>query len=280
MFRSSQPKGLELGRFLNPRQPVLSIASKDLTVTSESSSVKTVTDLMLNRFRRIPLVTKDMKLTGLVTIIDVLDFLGGGEKFNIYNKKAQGIHIPVKHIKKDNPHTIHPNNSIMKSLETFKRHGKGAYPLVHRGEVKGMISEWDFVNAIRVPVDITVDDLMTKKPIVAKNEYSVWDAAKMMCRGGFRRLPVTEQGILIGIVTPYDILSYLVKGERVSKYKLQGARVKNVMNSFVTTIEPEATITETVELMRNKKIGGLPVIEDEELVGIITERDILNSLVF
>jgi acetoin utilization protein AcuB len=119
---------------------------------------------------------------------------------------------------------------------------------------------------------------MTSKPIIANKEYSVWDAAKMMCRGGFRRLPVTEQGILMGIVTPYDILSYLARGERVSKFKLQNARVKNVMNKFVTTIELESSIDEAVELMRNKKVGGLPVIEDEELVGIITERDILNAL--
>jgi predicted transcriptional regulator len=278
MFRSSQPKGLELKRFLNPRQPVLTIANQDLIVTNENNSIKSVTDLMLNRYRRIPLVTNNMKLTGMVTIIDVLDFLGGGEKFKIYSQKPQGINLSIKHIKKTNIHHIHPNSSVIQALRKFKLHGKGAFPLVLRGEVKGMISEWDFVNSINQPVDMSVEELMTSKPIIANKEYSVWDAAKMMCRGGFRRLPVTEQGILMGIVTPYDILSYLARGERVSKFKLQNARVKNVMNKFVTTIELESSIDEAVELMRNKKVGGLPVIEDEELVGIITERDILNAL--
>ena len=280
MFRSSRPRGMELERFFNPRQPISSIATSDLVVISEGSSVRAVTDFMLTRFRRIPLVTNEMELNGLVTITDVLDFLGGGRKFRIYKKKAKGIHIPVQHIKIEKVHTMHPNYSIMKALQTFREHGRGAYPLLHKGVLKGMITEWDFVERMVEPVDVRVEEIMTANPIVAKNDYSVWDATKMMCRGGFRRLPVTDQGILLGIVTPYDILSYLVRGERVSSHKLESRKVKDVMNRYVTTIEPEKSVTEAVELMRNKKVGGLPVIEDEELVGIITERDVLNALVF
>lgn len=279
MFRSSQPKGFELKRFFNPRQPALSIASRDLTVTSDSSTVNTVAKLMLNRYRRVPVVSNNMELSGIVTIIDILNFLGGGEKFKLYSRKANGIDMPVKNIKNQNVHTINPNMSILKSLKFFRNRGKGAYPLIQNGILKGIISEWDFIENMTAPVDVRVESIMTHKPIIARKDYSVWDAAKMMCRGGFRRLPVTEQDILLGIVTPYDIISYLVKGERVSKHKLQSARVSSVMNRFVTTIEPDISIIETIELMRNKKVGGLPVIEDEELVGIITERDILNALV-
>lgn len=279
MFKSSRPRGLELKRFLNPRQPVLSIASRDVIFCRENDSIKSVTDIMLKRFRRIPFATQNMQFKGLVGITDILNYLGGGEKFKIYNKKANGMNVPVKHIKVDHVHIIGANHSVTKALEVFKEYGRGAYPVLQTGVLKGIISEWDFIDKIRLPVDVTVEDLMTPKPIVARKMYTVWDATKMMCRGGFRRLPVTEQGILLGIVTPYDILSYLSKGERVSKHKLQSARVKTVMNSFVTTIEPEASIDQAIELMRNKKVGGLPVVEDEELVGIITERDILNALI-
>ncbi len=280
MFGSTKRRGLELQRFFNPRQPVLSIASKTLTSASESHTVRHVTDLMLNRFRRIPLTSGSKEFRGLVTITDVLDFLGGGEKFALYRKKAKGIDVPVKHIKTDNVYSIMPGKSISKALETFREHGKGAYPLIEQGQLKGMISEWDFVERMNAPIDVTVEQLMTYKPIMARKNYTVGDATRMMCRGGFRRLPVTENGIILGIITPYDILSYLGKGERVSKHKLQKENVGRVMNRFVTTITPEATISDAIRIMRNKKVGGLPVVEDEELVGIITERDILNALVY
>jgi len=279
MFRSSKRMGLEFERFFEPRQPIMSIASRDLVLTSKSSSVKTVTKLMLNRFRRIPLVTKDMKLDGIVGITDVLDFLGGGEKFNIFKKKAAGIDIPVNHIKAERVHTINPNTSLVKALEIFRMHGRGAYPLVQNGVIKGIVSEWDFVDKIKDRVDVSAGEIMTEKPIIAKKDYSVWDVAKMMCRGGFRRLPVTDNGILVGIVTPFDVLSFLVRGERVSKHKLQSTKIERIMNRFVTTIEPEVPVDTVISVMKNKKVGGLPVVEDEELVGIITERDILNALV-
>ena len=280
MFGSKETRGMGIERFFNPRQSVLSIASKNVTSASESHSIKSVTDLMLSRFRRIPLVSGSDKLNGLVTITDVLDFLGGGEKFSLYRKRAQGMNMQVKNIKVSDVRTIHPGTSIMKAIEHFRDHGRGAYPLVDEGRVKGVVSEWDFVDRMKVPIDITVEQIMTHKPIVARKNYTVWDASRMMCRGGFRRLPVVENGIILGIITPYDVLSYLMKGERVSTHKLESAKVAGIMNRFVTTTTPEATVSDAIRLMRNKKVGGLPVVEDEELVGILTERDILDSIVY
>jgi predicted transcriptional regulator len=276
---SSKPRGLHARRFFDTEKPIMSIASKDLVLVSDSSTIATVTEIMLHRFRRIPVVSQGMRLAGIVGITDVLDFLGGGEKFNLYNSRTFGMKMPVRHIKTDRVHTIDAGSSILKALEMFRYSGKGAFPVIEGGVLKGMISESDIVNRIAAPVDVRVSDIMTHRPIVAKKDYSVWDAAKMMCRGGFRRLPVTDDGIVIGVVAPYDILSYLARGERVTKRKLEALDVRDVMNEAVIAIGPEATVSGALDLMRSKHVGGLPVTEDHELVGIITERDILNALV-
>ena len=51
-------------------------------------------------------------------------------------------------------------------------------------------------------------------------------------------------------------------------------------SASIGALSAEATVSDAISIMKNKKVGGLPVIEDEELVGIITERDILDALVY
>lgn len=56
-------------------------------------------------------------------------------------------------------------------------------------------------------------------------------------------------------------------------------RVKDVMSKNVKTVEPSATVVEAAEVMKNHKIGGLVIVDDEKPVGIITERDIVYKIV-
>lgn len=129
-----------------------------------------------------------------------------------------------------------------------------------------------------------VRDWMTPSPISISPETVIVDAHKMMTDNQIRRLPVLKQGKLVGIVTLGD-----VRGAEPSEatslsiwelnYLLSRLTVEGLMTRDVVTVTPDTPITEAARLMLENRIAGLPVMEDQALVGIITESDIFRMVV-
>lgn len=109
-------------------------------------------------------------------------------------------------------------------------------------------------------------------------------ALDLMRSGGFRRLPVLQNGRLVGVVTDRDLRlatnSPLVLSEKwYSEFILESIKVKACMTPDPITIDPDAPVLDAARLMRQHKIGGLPVVQDDALVGIVTETDLLDFLI-
>ena len=119
---------------------------------------------------------------------------------------------------------------------------------------------------------------MTTKPVVARVGHPVSEVARMLCRGGYRRLPVVRDSFIAGTVTPRDIISYLRGDKRMDALKKDRNEIEKAMNRFVTDIRPEADIFEAVQLMKRKGISMLPVVDSYQLVGILAQRDILDAM--
>jgi acetoin utilization protein AcuB len=105
-----------------------------------------------------------------------------------------------------------------------------------------------------------------------------------MREGGFRRLPVVEDGRLIGIVTDRDLRrasnSPLVVRERwYDNFLMDHIQVGACMTSEPITVAPRTLIVDAACILRDHKIGGLPVVDGHRLVGIVTETDLLNYLI-
>ncbi len=129
-----------------------------------------------------------------------------------------------------------------------------------------------------------VRDWMTPSPITVSPGTTMPEADTLMKQGRIRRLPVVEDGRLVGIVTlgdmreasPSDATSLSIYE---LNYLIAQLRVEKIMTRDPITIAPDATIHDAAKLMLDHKIGGLPVIEKGHLVGIITESDIFRVLV-
>ena len=130
-----------------------------------------------------------------------------------------------------------------------------------------------------------VKDQMTVNPVTVTSATTIADAAELMKKHRFRRLPVVDIGKLVGIVTDRDLRkaspsSATTLSVHEADYLLSKALIKDIMTKKVLSIGSEATIEEAALVMYNNRIGGVPVVDkNQDVVGIITETDIFKCLV-
>jgi CBS domain-containing protein/nucleotide-binding universal stress UspA family protein len=123
---------------------------------------------------------------------------------------------------------------------------------------------------------------MTRNPVTISPKESLVLARMIMRQRGVRRLPVVEGERLVGIVTDRDVREAWASDANTLaaqelQYVLEKIPVRDVMTAPVTTVAPETPLEEAVTLMREKKIGGLPVEEGDRLVGILSETDVFRA---
>ena len=112
-------------------------------------------------------------------------------------------------------------------------------------------------------------NLMTSEPVTIGQHDTLSRAKAIMDEGRFRRLPVVDEGRLVGIVTERDLREY-------SGY-LGITRVNAAMRTALVTVTPYNTVEDAARLMLKHKIGGLPILADGRLVGIVTTSDVLRA---
>lgn len=127
-----------------------------------------------------------------------------------------------------------------------------------------------------------VRERMSTKPVTISADVPITEALRIMRQNQVRRLPVLdENGKLIGIVSEKDLL-YASPSPATSlsiyemHYMLSRLQVTELMTADPITITPDTLLEEAALIMADSKIGGLPVVKDGNLVGIITETDIFK----
>lgn len=128
-----------------------------------------------------------------------------------------------------------------------------------------------------------VRDWMTPNPITIALKTTLPDAHNLMKQSKIRRLPVVDRGRLVGIITLGDVREAQPSDATTLSiyelnYLLSKLTVDKIMTHEPLTISPQATVRQAARLMLDNKIGGLPVMEGDRIVGIITESDIFRVL--
>ncbi|NLV15656.1 MAG: CBS domain-containing protein [Syntrophomonadaceae bacterium] len=131
-----------------------------------------------------------------------------------------------------------------------------------------------------------VRERMSRDLAVISPETLIVDAFQLMQDRNIRRLPVMSNHKLVGIVTIKD-LNRVTQSTATSlsifeiNYLVAKARIKDILprGMQVATIDAGANIEKAAVLMREHEVGGIPVLENGELVGIITETDIFDAFI-
>ncbi len=131
---------------------------------------------------------------------------------------------------------------------------------------------------------MNVQDLMTTDPITTSAQTPVLEARQLMIDKRIRHLLIVEGGKLLGIVTDRDIrLNLPSPATSLSvweiNYLMARLTVESVMTTSVVIVGPQRDARAAAQLMLDNKIGALPVLDGGQLLGIITETDLLRAFV-
>lgn len=272
---------------------IMAVATKDVVTVPPTTTIMGAIKTMTHKgFRRVPITDAGTnRLEGVVTSVDVIDFLGGGSKNLLVENRFKGnllaaINADVREIMRHDVSHLNEDANISDALKMMSEERTGGLPILSGdGRVRAICTEKDFVKLVAgIYANKSVGEYMTKKVKTTKSDTSIFDASKIMVEQGFRRLPVVADSILIGVVTASDIMNFLGSGDAFNKlvtgniHEAFDAPISSLISKDVVWASSDLDIGEAAATMIEKNVGSIPIIDDGVLCGIITERDILRSI--
>lgn len=131
-------------------------------------------------------------------------------------------------------------------------------------------------------LDVPVTQVMTSRPATIGPEDSLGEAAGVMLQGGFRHLPVVDvDERVVGMLSERDLRARL--GTELERFAdaardLLAELVEDSMRPDLITISSDATVRDALEILGDERVGALPVLDGERLVGIVSYLDLLGYL--
>jgi nucleotide-binding universal stress UspA family protein/predicted transcriptional regulator len=174
-----------------------------------------------------------------------------------------------------------PAGSILKSqrsvaadLIVMSTHGRRGFARFLLGSVAELVLREANCPVLTIRQTVADKNLvgtwMSAHPVTAAPDEKLASVHAKMSDGGFRSMPVVKAGQVLGVITDRDV--------RRHEGALENTAVKQAMSDQIVTVTPATSIHEAARLLRELKMGGLPVLEGNELVGVITTTDILGAL--
>ena len=272
---------------------VVGVASPDVVTvpptTTIMSAIKTMT---FYGFSRLPVADPGTKrLIGFVTSVDVVDFLGGGLRHNLLREKYGGniftaINADITEIMSTNLTYASDKASLNDVLKLMYEKNVGGLPIVDEDiRIKAIITEEDFVRFCRgLDTGLCVEAFMSTHVVTAPAQTTIEKMTRMIIQKGFRRMPVVQDGVLMGMVTASDIMKYLGSGDAFEKVvtgdigEVMNQPIKSLIKRSLLVTEKKADLGQAARKMMDNEIGALPVMDKGSLAGILTERDYVRAL--
>jgi CBS domain-containing protein len=271
---------------------IMAIATREVISVPPTMSILSAVETMTRcGFRRLPVIDPgSRKLRGIVTSGDIINFLGGGDKFNLVKVKHGGnllaaVNESVRTIMTTQLTTLPDSAGIPDALDIIIHKMIGGLPIVGEGDrVAGIVTERDVMKTLaNERSDETVEDVMSTALRVTAPDATIGEVTRDMTKHRFRRLPVVSDDVLFGIITTTDIIRYF--GDRKIFSRMETGDVKEVMTlpvrnlisgNLFTTI-PGRNINDVARDMVGRGVGALPVIENARLIGLVTEFDLVRA---
>jgi len=198
----------------------------------------------------------------------------------------QAFELTAYSIANKAPITASTSTSVPDLMAIMSKNNIGILPLVdEKGELKAILSERHLLKLFEEnPMFIKVADIMSSPAISLDAKSTIMDAIETMAKHDMRRIPITDEGVLHGVVTILDILKFLavLHAEGAIAEGRHGPLFENNVMK-IASLDPKCIdcgedLSGAVRKMDSNHIGSLIVMSDGKPVGIITERDFVLKL--
>jgi len=223
------------------------------------------------------LLVKDKdEIIGIITERDIARRLGYWKE-----RKLLTTHIYVSSAYTKDLKTVDEDENVSKASRMMLTFGISSLVVTKGKKVTGIVTKTDLIKLLK-DKKIPVSSVM-KKPLTIPLGSTLLQARKIMMERGIKRLPVMYGNKLVGIVTEGDIARALtsfrkfVEDKHLDK-RMKEIKVDDVMSRNLITISEKTSVGEASNLMIKNDISCLPVMRNDELVGIVTKTDLVEVL--
>ena len=243
------------------------IMSRDVAAISPQSTVVSAVRIMSSNKISCLIVTDNGRLSGIVTETDILKkAVAGGNDFR---------KMIVEQIMSSPVRSIDHDLSVMETSKIMEAENIRRLVVLEEEQPVGIITQTDMVQALAsYSISQEVSQIMTSNVAVITSSASVKEAAELMASKDISCLVAMEKDAVVGIFTERDLLKRVVAMKRNSAQ----TRLKKVMSSPVVTISSDCSVLSANKLLERIGIRRLIVMDDETLLGVITQTDILKAI--
>ena len=213
-------------------------------------------------------------------MIDVKNLINNNDLDHVDKKIHPDIEavkksITVREVMTPDCLTANPNDDLMQIAQAMMSQGVTCVVGIENQKAVGMLTQMDLVHHLatcKEKLSGTLVDCMSNPVISVYPEQSIWDATELLEEHRIKRLPVLEEGILVGIITQTDLIRAVYA---CGSYK----EVNAILKPHVGTLTPDKSVEECISMMSKKNLSCLVICEDDKPVGIVSERDILERII-
>ena len=273
------------------------VMNEEVILAEENEQVSHARNLMLKHgYSRILVVDQEGKPVGILTEKDLTRKMrSNGPKW----KRRTIDKISIRRVMTPNPVTITPFREIREAVELMIKNDISSIPVADGDEVVGIITKSELMDFYRQKYTgkWKVSDLMTSEVVTVNENHSIGHVISIMDDQKIGKVIVMRDNEPVGIITSANISFANVEdpetGVSVEKIaflrKIDGQEKRNVrevsmvtagdiMTNHLIKIEQEKDAANAADIMTQKEVSGLPVVDGNELVGIITKTDIIRGI--
>ena len=252
------------------------IMTTDVVSVDKDESLSRVLDLMKKYdITKIP-VLDQKKFFGLVTDNVIAYKLG-----SIRKREVPASHMYASSVTEKQIPTIAPTDEVQSILKRVGEPGPTMLPVLEKGKLVGVVTKADLLPLVTSKAPL--HSIMQRHVHTVAADERVIHARRLMINQNVARLPVIENGELIGIISDIEIayaFASLKKKVSLGKQKrhLEELLVKDAMRSQVISTPSITRIVDAAALMMKENVGCLPVVDNGVLIGLVTRTDLLKTI--
>jgi len=255
---------------------VKDVMTKDVIFVDKDVNLRQVLKLMKKHsITKIPVV-EDKKLIGVITDNIIAYKLGSIRKKGIPASRLHASSVTDKVFE-----TVSPDTDVKTILKKVGEPGPTMLNVVVDDYLVGVVTKADLLPL--VTGNTKLRDIMNKQVITVSSDDRVIHARRIMINENIARLPVVDDGKLVGIISDTEIAFALADIKRSfslgrQKHHLEELLVGDVMKSPAIWTTSNISVTDAAKIMMKKNIGFLPIIENENIDGVVTRTDLLKTV--